>query len=862
MFAQDSPCDNPLDPHFGQNEDCECDYSKASNQLTCYYINPYIIEGYVDSIGCMNSYDPPTYEQLSQFRCHVQDFLNDPANYNGDSGFCQSNLSELGYEIITYEGYTFFFEKDTDPSQDTFDKGWGTFVYNPATERKNLIIEVNHPDADKRTEWIGPNVFADTDAAWLLVAGAHRYACVEGENCTEGQNCGADMAREQHSVFQIFHEEITNYFNGDIYALSIHGFGDSYDTYIYDDEVGIVISNGDGLDGKFLAPSQLTQMLVEQFNSEILGETDNYQQPAITVYDAISYNYFNMDSLGATLSPQGTYTNTNFPDLDPRWIHMEADSLIREKNSGGGFRNQYYTAIENAVSDFFNSTNLDSYGCDSGDHDTGACNLVYCDGTSNSGKIYDDGVCECSVDMPVDCAGICGGSAVLSGCDNVCNSTAVEDCAGECGGTAIEDACGECGGDNSTCLDCAGVPNGDNLEDMCGTCDSDPSNDCTQDCAGTWGGNAVFDECGVCSGGTSGHVANSDDKGCGCFNGPPTGCTGDGVTDGCLGYTEDTCGVCGGNGWDDCDDDNNGINNKEQYGHGAYGLSAIDIPDDQGGYVYLSFTKSFYDTDTLTTVITENWEDSGIEGYFVERLDNGIWTNIASSPAYGADSYQVEARTLADSTSISDALTEYRVIAAMQEGNFVSIDTATGYSVDNIAPETPESFSGVYGENNAVLSWNPSDANDLSHYNIYRNDTLKSTTTETSFSDEITEDTEYKVSAVDIHENESDMSASILVSKPMNIIDNLIPTKYELMTAYPNPFNPITNITYGLPEYTNIQIVIFDLSGKQIASLINEFQSPGYHSINWNADSHPSGMYFVNMITSEYISTQKLMLVK
>ena len=198
----------------------------------------------------------------------------------------------------------------------------------------------------------------------------------------------------------------------------------------------------------------------------------------------------------------------------------------------------------------------------------------------------------------------------------------------------------------------------------------------------------------------------------------------------------------------------------------------------------------------------------------------------------------------------------------MQEGNFVSIDTATGYSVDNIAPETPESFSGVYGENNAVLSWNPSDANDLSHYNIYRNDTLKSTTTETSFSDEITEDTEYKVSAVDIHENESDMSASILVSKPMNIIDNLIPTKYELMTAYPNPFNPITNITYGLPEYTNIQIVIFDLSGKQIASLINEFQSPGYHSINWNADSHPSGMYFVNMITSEYISTQKLMLVK
>ena len=200
----------------------------------------------------------------------------------------------------------------------------------------------------------------------------------------------------------------------------------------------------------------------------------------------------------------------------------------------------------------------------------------------------------------------------------------------------------------------------------------------------------------------------------------------------------------------------------------------------------------------------------------------------------------------------------------MMEGNFVSNESATGYSVDNIAPETPSALLGEYNEseNKAVLSWAPSDANDISHYNIYRNIELHSTTTETSFTDEITEDTEYAVSAVDIHENESDMSASILVSMPLNIIDNLIPTKYELMTAYPNPFNPITSITYALPEYTNVQIVIFDLSGKQIESLINEFQSPGYHSINWNADNHPSGMYFVNIMAGEYVNTQKLMLVK
>ena len=90
----------------------------------------------------------------------------------------------------------------------------------------------------------------------------------------------------------------------------------------------------------------------------------------------------------------------------------------------------------------------------------------------------------------------------------------------------------------------------------------------------------------------------------------------------------------------------------------------------------------------------------------------------------------------------------------------------------------------------------------------------------------------------------------------------ILPLEYVLYTVYPNPFNPVTNIEYGLPEYTNVQIVIFDLSGKQVESLINEFQEVGYHSVEWNADNYPSGVYFVKMIADQYVKTQKLMLVK
>ena len=52
------------------------------------------------------------------------------------------------------------------------------------------------------------------------------------------------------------------------------------------------------------------------------------------------------------------------------------------------------------------------------------------------------------------------------------------------------------------------------------------------------------------------------------------------------------------------------------------------------------------------------------------------------------------------------------------------------------------------------------------------------------------------------------------------------------------------------------------MSGKQVESIVNEFQTPGYYSVSWNAENQPSGVYFVKMIAGEYVITQKLMLVK
>ena len=100
-------------------------------------------------------------------------------------------------------------------------------------------------------------------------------------------------------------------------------------------------------------------------------------------------------------------------------------------------------------------------------------------------------------------------------------------------------------------------------------------------------------------------------------------------------------------------------------------------------------------------------------------------------------------------------------------------------------------------------------------------------------------------------------------SVKVNMVDSMeIPGEFSLSNAYPNPFNPSTTMEYYLPNNTEISIVIYDLQGRQIASLINDVVSAGNHSIVWNANNYSSGIYFVKMVAGNFIETQKLVMVK
>jgi len=101
----------------------------------------------------------------------------------------------------------------------------------------------------------------------------------------------------------------------------------------------------------------------------------------------------------------------------------------------------------------------------------------------------------------------------------------------------------------------------------------------------------------------------------------------------------------------------------------------------------------------------------------------------------------------------------------------------------------------------------------------------------------------------------------------MFIVTNLsqtvpIPNDFSLSKAYPNPFNPVTTLNFGIPQETEVFLKIYNLQGREVSTLIDGNMEVGYHSVVWNANSFASGVYFVKMIAGDFVSTQKLMLVK
>jgi hypothetical protein len=89
-----------------------------------------------------------------------------------------------------------------------------------------------------------------------------------------------------------------------------------------------------------------------------------------------------------------------------------------------------------------------------------------------------------------------------------------------------------------------------------------------------------------------------------------------------------------------------------------------------------------------------------------------------------------------------------------------------------------------------------------------------------------------------------------------------IPNEFYLFQNYPNPFNPSTTIKFKVDGYSNVSLKIFDLSGKEVADLLNKNLTPGIYSVIWNASSFGSGVYYYRIQMGNQIETKKMVFIK
>ncbi|MBS1519098.1 MAG: T9SS type A sorting domain-containing protein, partial [Bacteroidetes bacterium] len=89
-----------------------------------------------------------------------------------------------------------------------------------------------------------------------------------------------------------------------------------------------------------------------------------------------------------------------------------------------------------------------------------------------------------------------------------------------------------------------------------------------------------------------------------------------------------------------------------------------------------------------------------------------------------------------------------------------------------------------------------------------------------------------------------------------------VPEKYDLSQNYPNPFNPVTTIGYALPSDGIVMLKVYDITGREVKTLVNEMKTAGYHKIQFNASDLPSGAYFYRINAGDFVSVKKFVVLK
>ena len=316
--------------------------------------------------------------------------------------------------------------------------------------------------------------------------------------------------------------------------------------------------------------------------------------------------------------------------------------------------------------------------------------------------------------------------------------------------------------------------------------------------------------------------------------------------------------------------------------------TARDVQGDQGGEVFLAFDASQID----------NWQETGITNYSVWRaLDVAgqvipeldpttnktlYWQKVLTLEAGYTQTYAGVVPTLFDSTATSLERHHFRVVAHGATPDLFWISQPDSCrSVDNLAPGAPQALLAMVAGPDIQLGWTAAgiDDEDLDHYNVYRsmipgfipdlsNYLFASPDTVAVDVSTGAGDFYYRVTAVDIHDNEGPMSDEVQATSVSQVENHHLPLATGLRGNHPNPFNPSTEIRFDLARSARIELNVYDVTGRLVKRLITGAElRAGRHAVRWdgmdaNQQTLASGVYFYRMSADGAYDSGRMMLVK
>ena len=112
--------------------------------------------------------------------------------------------------------------------------------------------------------------------------------------------------------------------------------------------------------------------------------------------------------------------------------------------------------------------------------------------------------------------------------------------------------------------------------------------------------------------------------------------------------------------------------------------------------------------------------------------------------------------------------------------------------------------------------------------------------------------------------NTTDIGADEFNGTPLvGVYDELIlPLRFALEQNYPNPFNPTTIIKYSVPKQSYVSLKVYDILGREVATLVNEEKPAGTYEVSWEAKNLASGVYFYKISAGDYTAVKKMILLR